>query len=297
MRIHRSAHLRFFTTLGNEVLRDSRLSFCARGVLAHLLSLPDGQRGDIRSLSERTPEGRERVASALRELERFGYLKREVKRTSDGHLYTAVDVYDAPPGASSQATPNAGFPGSGDADPSPDGDHPVNKRSEEPTHPSPPFRHTDGGREGDREEETKTSVDLLARVARAEPRLSLGRVEALRLAPMVTEWQRRGASDLHVIGSLTAGLPREGVHHPARFIESRLRSKMPAKRCSPPSKPECDKCGVPIFAPGLCRSCQKVGPAGVRAGTDFAQVRARGAAMARAALRGLSFDSMMPALT
>ena len=50
--------------MGNEVLRDSRLSFCARGILAYLLSQPDGKRDDIRTLSGRAPEGRERVASA-----------------------------------------------------------------------------------------------------------------------------------------------------------------------------------------------------------------------------------------
>ncbi|MBS2966067.1 helix-turn-helix domain-containing protein, partial [Actinocrinis puniceicyclus] len=125
MHTHRTARTRFFTTLGNEVLRDNRLSFCARGILGHLLSLPDGQRGDIRTLTERTPEGRERVASALRELERFGYLRRAVKRAPDGRLHTEVDVFDAPAGASAQAAPKAGNPGSGGPAHRPDGDHPV----------------------------------------------------------------------------------------------------------------------------------------------------------------------------
>jgi hypothetical protein len=103
MRIHRTAHTRFFTTLGNEVLRDNRLSFCARGLLAHLMSLPDGHRDDIRSRAERTPEGRERIASALRELERFGYLRRTVRHTTQGRIYTEVDVYDTPNRPSSAA--------------------------------------------------------------------------------------------------------------------------------------------------------------------------------------------------
>src|SRR5438445_11138628 len=113
MHVHRTARVRFFTTLGNEVLRDNRLSFCARGILGHLLSLPDGQRGDIRTLAERTPEGRERVACALRELERFGYLKRAVRRTPQGRLYTEVDVFDTPGGPFSQVPPETGSPGSG----------------------------------------------------------------------------------------------------------------------------------------------------------------------------------------
>jgi hypothetical protein len=296
MHIHRTARKRFFTTLGNEVLRDSRLSFCARGILGHLLSLPEGQRGDVRTLAERTPEGRERVASALRELERFGYLRRAVKRTAEGRLYTEVDVFDAPRESSSQVTPDAGFPGSGGVAAGVDGDHPVKERGEEPALAAPPVHDGESGREGDGDEETRASTELLARVARAEPRLSLGRGEALRLAPLVTEWRRRGASDLHVIGALTAGLPCGGVYHPARFIETRLNSKMPVERGVAPSRLECDACGVPVIVPGLCRSCREVEPAGIRAGADFAQVRARGLTMARAALRGLSIDSVMPAL-
>ncbi|MBS2966822.1 helix-turn-helix domain-containing protein, partial [Actinocrinis puniceicyclus] len=133
MHVHRTARTRFFTTLGNEVLRDNRLSFCARGILGHLLSFPDGQRGDIRTLAERTPEGRERVASALRELERFGYLKRVVTRTTEGRLYTEVDLFDAPDGPLPQAAPKAGFPGSGGQAAGPDGDQPPKQRDEEPT--------------------------------------------------------------------------------------------------------------------------------------------------------------------
>lgn len=297
MRIHRSAHQRFFTTLGNAALRDSRLTFCARGILAHLLSQPDGKRDDIRTLAERTPEGRERIASAMRELERFGYLKRTKRRTSEGKIYTEVEVFETPDVPSSQAAPNAGFPASGRLAAGPGGDHPVNERGEEPTLPVTPDQDEASGREVADDEDTKASTDLLARVSRTEPKLSLGRLEALRLAPLVTEWRRRGASDLHVIGSLTAGLPRNGIHHPARFIESRLVAKMPAERRVPPTTIECDVCRAPVIGPGPCRPCQRLGPAEGRATADFGQVRARGAALARAALRGLSVDAMVPALS
>lgn len=296
MHIHRTARTRFFTVLGNEVLRDNRLSFCARGILGHLLSLPDGQRGDIRTLAERTPEGRERVASALRELEGFGYLKRTVRRTPEGRLYTEVDVFDTSSDHLSQVTPNAVPPASGEQAAHPDDDHPVNELGEEP---SLPARTTEKapGREGeDGDTQTKASVELLARVVRAEPKLSLGRSEALRLAPLVTEWRRRGASDLHVIGALTVGLPRGGVYHPARFVETRLKSKMPAERGVAPARLECDECRSPLSAPGMCRSCREVERVDARASADFTLVRTRGAAMARAALRGLSIDSVMPAL-
>jgi hypothetical protein len=294
MRIHRSAHQRFFTTLSNEVLRDSRLSFCARGILAHLLSQPDGKRDDILTLAKRTPEGRERVASAMRELEQCGYVKRTKMRTPEGRIYTEVDVFESPQGPSpstqTQVTPSTGFPVAGDLTVGADADHPVNEREEEPTRPAPFVEETEAGRVGADDAETVRSTELLARVARAEPRLSLGRAEALRLASLVSEWRRRGASDLHVISALTAGLPREGVHHPARFIESRLRTKMPIERCGAPISYECDECGVPVLAPGLCHTCRDVEPGDARRGADLVEVCARGVAMARAALRGLSFD-------
>jgi Helix-turn-helix domain len=294
MRIHRTARSRFFTTLGNEVLRDNRLSFCARGILGHLLSLPDGQRGDIRTLAERTPEGRERVASALRELERFGYLKRAVKRTPEGRLYTEVDVFDTLDHPTSRVTPNAGLPGSGSTDAGPGGDQPLNEQDEESTLPE--ASTADGsGREGDVDDETTASTTLLARVARTEPQLALGHSEALRLAPLVAEWRRRGATDLHVIGALTAGLPNGGVHHPARFLETRLCNKMPAELVSVPARPECEVCRAPVIAAGLCHTCRAVDSVAARTSSEFTQIRKRGAALARAALRGLSIDGAFPA--
>ncbi|MBR7827575.1 hypothetical protein KDK95_14750 [Actinospica sp. MGRD01-02] len=294
MRIHRTARTRYFTTLGNEVLRDSRLSYCARGVLGHLLSLPDGQRADIRTLTERTPEGRERVASALRELERFGYLRRATMRSPEGHLYTEVDVFDTPGSSSSQVVPKAGFPGSGAAESDPDGDHPVKERDEEPKLPAPPAADTEGGRAERGSVDTQASVDVLTRIARSEPKLSLGWSEALQLAPLVAEWRRRGASDLHIISSLTAGLPRNGVHHPLRFLETRLRSKMPVERSAIRPQLECDECGVPVSSPGLCAGCRGIEPSCARPDGEFARARSRGAALARAALRGLSIEDALP---
>jgi hypothetical protein len=293
MRIHRTAHTRYFTNVGNEALRDSRLSFCARGLLAHLLSLPDGQREDIRSLADRTPEGRERVASAMRELEKFGYLRRPKRHTPEGKLYTEIEVFDTPGAAYTQVPTDAGIPGSGAAHSVPDGGKPVKEREKEPT--PGPSADEDGaaadaagsaGRAGAADAPDQQDVALLARVARAEPKLSLGRREALRLAPLVAEWRRRGASDLHIINSLTAGLPRCGVHHPSRFIETRLQRKMPAERTCAPPRPECDECRDPIQSPGLCARCANTWRPPTQAAGEFVDACSRGAALARAALRG-----------
>lgn len=297
MRIHRSARERFYTKLGNEVLRDGRLSFCARGVLGYLISLPDGQRGDIRTLAERTPEGRERVASALRELERFGYLKRVVKRTADGRIFTEVEVFDAPAGPPPLVKPKPKKPGSGGGASGQGVDHPENETGEEPTLPAEPPNDSSAGRAGHSPAETQAGAELLARVARVEPKLAMGSEEARRLAPLVIEWKQRGASDLHLITSLTAGLPRGGVHHPARFVETRLRAKLPAERpATPLPRNECGVCRAPVPTEGPCRSCSPAKTATPKAAAaDFTQVRSRGAALARAALRGISIDSALPA--
>jgi hypothetical protein len=354
MRIHRNPRQRFFTTLGNEVLRDSRLSFCARGILGHLLSLPDGQRVDIRTLAERTPEGRERVASALRELQRYGYMRRTVRRGQAGQFYTDVEVFDRAAGdgsarehsrelaqgraqgqgqgqgqgharmqtrAKSQVALEAGFPGFGGPGVTVDDDQPGKERVEETTHPAAAAKSLtaaatasgavtatvvtaatevtavasgeegEPGRAGADVEETVRSVAVPARASRAEPRLSLGQIEAFALAPLVTEWRRRGASDLHIIGTLTAGLPA-AVHCPAALVRDRLRRKMPAERVEIRVRSECSECAAPIAVAGRCAGCQEPETArGARTARaartgDVSTACSRGVALVRAALRG-----------
>ncbi|MFE3772030.1 hypothetical protein [Streptomyces sp. NPDC059122] len=67
---------------------------------------------------------------------------------------------------------------------------------------------------------------LLAGLGRAEPRLTLSAADCTSLAPYVAEWLARGASPDQVLATLTAGLPTP-VHHPARFVLSRLTAKLP----------------------------------------------------------------------
>ena len=269
------------------MLRDNRLTFCARGILGHLLSLPDGQRVDIRTLTERTPEGRERVASALRELERFGYLSRTVRRTPAGQFWTDVQVFDKPTDASTHIAPHAEMPGSGSSTIDAVDDQPLKEQVEETTLPPAPEPEPEKqGREGADADETAKSVAVLARVSRAEPRLPLGQMEAATLAPLVTEWRRRGASDLHIIGTLTAGLPKT-VYCPTALVKDRLRRKMPTEPVATRIRAECAECAVPINAAGLCQRCQRSGPDQSVHQADRAQVCARGVALVRAALRGI----------
>ncbi|MEU9159189.1 helix-turn-helix domain-containing protein [Streptomyces sp. NPDC048424] len=63
--------------VGNHLLQHADLSATAIGVAAYIQSLPDGAPVGIEALTDRFREGEVRIASALRELERHGYLERE----------------------------------------------------------------------------------------------------------------------------------------------------------------------------------------------------------------------------
>lgn len=66
-----------FTQISNAWLRDSRLSFKARGLLAYIESHSPEWTISAQWLAANNPEGKEAIRSALAELELLGYLKRE----------------------------------------------------------------------------------------------------------------------------------------------------------------------------------------------------------------------------
>jgi len=91
-----------YTVMSNAGLRDERLSYKARGVLAYLLSMPDHWTVSDRQLASAGPDGRHAVQSALRELEKTGYLRRERWRSKNGTFEWASVVYDEPHAAENQ---------------------------------------------------------------------------------------------------------------------------------------------------------------------------------------------------
>ncbi|MFZ3499222.1 hypothetical protein ACODT5_39450 [Streptomyces sp. 5.8] len=110
-----------------------------RGLLAYLLSLPDGAREDVRTLADKNPGlGRRGVSKTLDELVEIGYYVRRTVRDQDsGQVRTETYVFDTP-----QATGAAPLPapaGTGEAEDGKAGTFPKgNKNSEEePTHPVP----------------------------------------------------------------------------------------------------------------------------------------------------------------
>lgn len=90
-----------YAAIPNVMLRDERLSYRARGIMAHIGSHADGYHVNAESLSRDGREGREAVRTAMAELRDAGYLRNVRWQDSEtGKWATRLDVYiwgDAPP--------------------------------------------------------------------------------------------------------------------------------------------------------------------------------------------------------
>lgn len=93
IRVHKS---RDYSTLCNAGLRDVRLSFGARGILAYLLTKPDNWQVKTPDLINQSPHGETAILSMLRELEECGYLLREKRRGKGGRFEWHTQVYESP---------------------------------------------------------------------------------------------------------------------------------------------------------------------------------------------------------
>lgn len=85
-----------FSIISNQIIRDRRLSWKARGLLIFLLSQPDHWRTTTAHLASVSPEGIHAVRSGMKELETLGYLKRIREQRPNGTWATHTIVYDQP---------------------------------------------------------------------------------------------------------------------------------------------------------------------------------------------------------
>ena len=275
MRINLTARTRAFTVLGNEVLRDRRLSFTARGILSYLLSLPDGVREDVRTLADKNPGlGRRGVAKALDELIALGYYARRTLRDEDsGQIRTTTYVFDTPqpPGAPLPAPAGSGGTKAGKPGESPKGEK---NQGEEPTHPRPltadltPDGHgTQAGANEAHEPPRPTAavraasrgVAFLAGLSHCEPKLALSATDALGLAPLADRWLENGVTEQEARSLLTAGLPPV-VHCARAFLTNRLTRKLPPHR----TRPQTAQAAAPLAE---CLHCRDPLPRGRQATT------------------------------
>ncbi len=93
--IFRAHGERSYTKLCNGFLQDRRLSYETRGLIGHLLSLPDDWEVTVQSIIASGPAGRDKVYRMLKEAEDFGYIKPEQGRKTAGkfdrQLYLVTD--------------------------------------------------------------------------------------------------------------------------------------------------------------------------------------------------------------
>lgn len=280
-----------YVLIGNHLAQHHALSLTAIGLAAHILSVPEGSLVDIRSLTLRFPEGRDRIAVALRELEEHGYLRRVREHTREGRLVTRTYVHHLPctqpPKAASasgavrpRAVPSAVVHAADEVqEPSPEGDQPAERPADVPVEPPAPAESGASDvpvpepqpqpEPGPRHEE---AADLLLGLRRTDERLTLSARDVNRLAPSVVAWLERGASPAAVHRTLTADLPL-ALKHPAGVIAYRLRELLPPPLPPAPAAPrvtvaegvrrpdpfqDCDGCERVFRSaePGRCRDCR-----------------------------------------
>ncbi|MFI9076611.1 hypothetical protein ACIGW8_08920 [Streptomyces sioyaensis] len=259
----------------NALARNRALSFTARGLLLHLISLPDGAKEDVRTLADRNPGvGRKGVANALDELVAAGYYFRfTIRDPETGKVWTETAVHDMPQTEVSPlpVMPGTGRPGSAEAGTLPSGVKAlVSKNLKKDPSPSPSVKVTapaaPAAREGSNKTNQETPADpeavrVLARLETMDARLRLSGRQLQDLASLAAQWLARGYSAPEITDAVVQGLPAK-VYAPAKLVADRLTRKLPAPRRKWATYAECsDGCGL------LLQAGQDSGKCGVCAGT------------------------------
>ena len=89
MAVFRIERTRDYTVMSNHHLRDKALSLKSKGLLSMMLSLPEDWNYTTRGIAKICKEGTDSIGTALKELERAGYIVRNRLRDSKGKI---VDV-------------------------------------------------------------------------------------------------------------------------------------------------------------------------------------------------------------
>ncbi|MFI0998539.1 helix-turn-helix domain-containing protein [Streptomyces galbus] len=245
-------HTENFTVIGNDLAQHPELSLLAIGLACHIQSVRPGTAVDIKTLAARFPEGPTRIAAALRELEKHGYLRRHRERTPTGRIVTRTVSCNRPGhrAAARETAPRRPARRTTPDEPAPRKRLPA---VPQPAYPAPAL--------------LRTAVDVLAGLRRHDPRLLLSATDAEHLAPGVAAWLERDLTPTAVREALTANLPHEPLTRPAALLAHRLTAHLPPPPpfIPPPTPREprhpfqtCDGCDRPFRAPtpGRCRDCR-----------------------------------------
>ncbi|MEU5089461.1 helix-turn-helix domain-containing protein [Streptomyces sp. NPDC021356] len=272
-------HTTRFTVIGNHLAQHPELSLVAIALAVHIQSLPAHAPVDIKTLADRFPEGRTRIAAGLRELEAHGYLRRVREHTPTGRIITRTISCNQPHSAAHRGHASVPTPApraaSGDlptAPAEPPAGHgeprePRKQRQPLPSVPQPAYASP---------ALLQQAADLLATLHREDPRLLLSACDTADLAPGVAAWLQYEVPPAAVRRALTADLPPEGVRRPAALLAHRLTAQLPPPPpvrapATPPSERHplrnCDGCDRAIRTAepeARCRDCRAT--AAVRSG-------------------------------
>ena len=97
MAVFRVERTRDYTVMSNFHLKDMGLSLKAKGLLSMMLSLPETWNYTTRGLAAICKEGVDAISTAIRELEKAGYIIRRQLRGSNGRITdTEYIIYERP---------------------------------------------------------------------------------------------------------------------------------------------------------------------------------------------------------
>ncbi|MFE2165057.1 helix-turn-helix domain-containing protein [Streptomyces sp. NPDC059447] len=259
--------------VGNHLLQHRALSATAIGIGAYIQSLPEGSPVGVKALAERFPEGEIRIGSALRELERHGYLERRRERLESGRVVTRTYSYNKP-GATAGDPPPPQPPPPPEPEPEPQREPAPQPEPAPPVAvapvpapvsvPAPPPAPQDVHPQ---------AADVLAGLRRHDPRLLLSERDVARLVPGMSAWLERGADPVAIGQALSGNLP-EPMRNPASVVAYRLNALLPphlpaapasGKQARPRPHPlqNCDGCDRAFRSPtpGRCGDCPPVASA------------------------------------
>lgn len=94
IRVHKTAN---YTVMSNNHFKEKQMSLKAKGLLSLMLSLPDDWNYSVSGLVTLSKDGKDSVMSALAELEKFGYLKRD-RTINDKGQFSGIEynIYELP---------------------------------------------------------------------------------------------------------------------------------------------------------------------------------------------------------
>lgn len=93
--IIRIEHKSEVVCFSKQILKNKEISYRAKGVFAHLMSLENGSTISVKEVMGAGPDGRDALRSAFSELEEFGYIKREQLKDENGTMCgSRVVVYE-----------------------------------------------------------------------------------------------------------------------------------------------------------------------------------------------------------